>query len=346
MQFMGRQCEDGLFGYGDLQNCRGVRSCFNKYVDPRYSSLIAMSCIWACFAWKWMGHHPQTLKFQYLEPHQCAHSTSHYICIQILKFDFVCVHSNFELHSHRPNYICILVLVTCASQRSVEVGYVQYTCTMVIHECINVLPHANLYKFRWAPLHDIGNIVPIPPLGSFDHRFIEWSSSYCFQNGYHTWDNIEYIPSDCIEDFTKGEECHPNVESKFVRKDVCKHTTLSQLQPYSFIKNFRYGSALNAPNQGYFCILNNQNVTPKTFITKKVTKVTNVEKLSTWIARWKISYHITQIHLNILCNLHASNFMAFEHFFNNVKNKQTWSHALPNRNANFGFCSTIHFLGE
>lgn len=114
---------------------------------------------------------------------------------------------------------------------------------MAMQERTNALPHADLYKIRWAPLlEDIKNVVQVCPPGPFDHRSIQWSRSYRFQTGYEGGDatgDIAYIPWDRIEDFRKGEECRPDVECKFVRKDICKQTTLFQPQPCSFIEKFR-----------------------------------------------------------------------------------------------------------
>ena len=148
-----------------------------------------------------------------------------------------------------------------------------------MHAEVNVMAHADIYKLRWAPLlHDIQNALQVPPPGPFDHRSIEWSRSHRFQSGSHASDStgdIAYIPWNRIEDFRKGEECRPDVECKFVRKDVVKQTTLSQPQPCSFIEKFRYGSASGARYYGCCCIIKQSITNPHTFVTRRSVKIQN-----------------------------------------------------------------------
>lgn len=118
---------------------------------------------------------------------------------------------------------------------------------MGTHDRHNVLPHADTYKLRWALLlADIENAAQAPPPRPFDHRSTKSSRNYHSVNGKqeaNATGDIAYIPWDHIEDFRKGEECRPNVECRFVRKDVCKQQIVLQPQPCSFIKKFKYRTA-------------------------------------------------------------------------------------------------------
>ena len=127
--------------------------------------------------------------------------------------------------------------------------------SMTMDERVNVMEQAEFYKLRWGNvLSEIENQVQVPPLGPFDHRSIQWSRSPRFQHSYHGGDTIgdmAYIPWNRIEDFRKGEECRPDVECKFVRKDVCKQTSLLQPQPCTFIEKFRYRTARRTEHSWY-----------------------------------------------------------------------------------------------